>query len=257
MELLTDILKNFEPISLKKMDAVQLMNRTDTKFIFPSNRMHALLVSAAEHYKILEINQQRDFPYHSTYMDTSRYLFFNQHMNSKPGRFKIRYRIYESTGASYLEIKCKTNKNRTVKWRMKNELTGSQPDQPAMEFLSSYISNVAAEINPVLVNRFNRITLAGLETRERITIDYNLSFSDGNGSVVELPYLAIAELKREGFTSKSHFLPILKKMQIRQSGFSKYCIGNALLRSMPKINILKPKLLMLQKIQHENAIYNA
>jgi hypothetical protein len=239
------------------MDSVQLMNRTDTKFILQSKLLPELLKKASEHYKILEIDNQRNFAYQSTYLDTDHYLFFSQHMKSKPGRFKVRYRIYECTGVSYLEVKCKTNKNRTIKWRIKNELINNQPNDKALQFLSGHINDVAFDITPVLMNRFFRITLAGLETKERITLDYNLSFSDNDNSLVTLPYIAIAELKREGYTGKSPFLYILKEMRIRQSSFSKYCMGTALLRPMPKTNILKPTILAIQKLGNENFIRNA
>jgi hypothetical protein len=250
MNAVEEILNHFRPISLKEMDSVQLMNRTDTKFIFPSCRLNELLTRASECYQILEIDNQRDFSYHTTYLDTCDFHFYNQHMSQKPGRFKVRYRIYEATGASFLEVKCKTNKGRTVKWRIKNRLY-NHPDELALQFLSGHIKNIANEISPVLINRFHRITLVGLETKERITLDYNLSFSDFEGTCVELPYLAIAELKREGFTNKSPLLSILKDMQIRPSGFSKFCIGNVLLRHMPKSNIMKSKLMMLRKIKSE------
>jgi hypothetical protein len=254
MNLIDNALKHFSPVSLGEMDCIQLMNRTDAKFVFPSNLLHELLLNASNHYRILEINKQRDFFYSTTYLDTINYLFFNEHMRSKPQRYKVRYRTYEATGQSFLEVKCKTNKNRTVKWRIKNKLNEFHPDDQALEFLSGYINDVANEIGPKLTNRFHRITLAGLETKERITIDYDISFSGDDGSSVILPYLAIAEVKREGYTNGSPILDILKRMHIRQSGFSKYCIGCSLVRPMPKINMLKSKLLLLQKIENEYAL---
>jgi hypothetical protein len=256
MENLNRILADFEPITLKEMDCVQLLDRTDTKFLFNSNRLQELLKYSKQHYKILQIGDDRDFSYHTTYLDTDNYLFFGQHMSSRPMRFKVRYRIYESTGVSYLEVKCKTNKKRTVKWRIKNEFKEKNLDEKALDFLSNHINEVAFDINPVLTNRFHRLTLAGIQTKERITIDYNISFSCNRGNKVELPYLSIAELKREGFTNNSPFLEILRNMQIRKSSFSKYCIGNVLLKPMPKTNVLKSSLLQLKKIEHDKSMYS-
>jgi hypothetical protein len=252
---LNDILDDFEPIGLKDMDCVQLLDRTDTKFIFHSNRLHELLEHAQKQYKILQIGNERDFSYQTTYLDTDDFAFFYQHMQGRPNRYKVRYRIYESTGVSYLEIKCKTNKKRTIKWRIKNSLSWSNFDEPAQKFLSGHINGVTNIITPVLVNTFRRLTLVGIETKERITIDYNLTFRAIEGSYIELPYLSVAELKREGFTNNSPFLAILKQMQIRKSSFSKYCIGNALLRPMPKINVLKKSLLKLNKIENDKSIH--
>lgn len=255
---LKSILDNFEPISLKEMDSVKLLDRTDTKFLFHSNRLFELLSHSQKHYKILQIDEERDFLYSTTYLDTDNFDLFIDHMRSRPNRSKVRYRTYESTGVSFLELKSKTNKKRTVKQRINNTLVNDEPDSSALEFLSSHLNGFSHKIKPVLVNKFRRLTLVGIETKERITIDYNLSFDCNGGSHVDLPYLSIAELKREGFTNRSPFLEILKEMQIRKSSFSKYCIGSALLRPMPKTNILKPILLKLNKIENDNnAYYNS
>ena len=254
MRHLVDNIKDFEPISLKDMGCVQLLDRTDTKFIFHSSRLPELLAHAKKYYKILQVGNERDFSYQNTYLDTDEYTFFYQHMSGKPNRYKIRYRVYEYTGMSYLEIKFKTYKNRTVKWRIENSFSESQFDESAKEFLSGHINGISNKISPVLVNTFHRLTLVGIETKERITIDYDLSFSSIGDSQVELPYLSIAELKREGFTNNSPFLSILRQMQIRKLSFSKYCIGIALLQSMPKINYLKPSLLQLNKIKNYESV---
>jgi hypothetical protein len=251
---LNEILDDFEPIGLKAMDCVQLLDRTDTKFIFHANRLPELLEHAQKQYKILQIDNEREFPYQTTYLDTDDFTFFYQHMCGRPNRYKVRYRIYESTGVSYLEIKCKTNKKRTIKWRIKNNLSKSHFDETAQKFLSGHILGITNKITPVLVNTFHRLTLVGIETKERITIDYHLAFRTMEGSTIDLPNLSIAELKREGFTNNSPFLVMLKQMQIRKSSFSKYCIGNALLRPMPKINVLKKSLLKLNKIENDQSI---
>jgi hypothetical protein len=256
MECLHNILTGFEPIGLKEMDCVQLMDRTDTKFIFHTNRLEELLKYSQQYYKVLEIDSERNFSYKTTYLDTQNYLFFNQHTSCRPMRYKVRYRIYESTGVSYLEVKCKNNKNRTVKWRIKNNIKEHCFDTPALEFLSGLIHEIAFRIEPVLINRFYRITLVGIETKERITIDSQLSFDSNDGTQLELPYLSIAELKREGYTNNSPFLSILRKMQIRKSGFSKYCIGNALLRPALKYNVLKYNILQLKKIENDKSFYS-
>jgi hypothetical protein len=255
MQNLSSYISNFEPIALKDMDSVQLMNRTDTKFIFNSARLAELLKQASNYYKILQIEEERDFPYCTVYMDTKDFHFFGQHMCGRPNRYKIRYRTYESTGQTYLEVKCKTNKKRTVKWRIKNKFHDNTIDERALEFLSEHIKSKAHDIEPVLVNRFHRITLVGIETKERITIDYNLSF-ETDGKHYELPYLSIAELKREGFTNNSPFLSVLRDMGIRQTSFSKYCVGNALLRALPKTNKLKISLLQLKKIKNDESSYS-
>jgi len=238
------------------MDGFELMNRIDTKYIFPSKLLPKLLSSISDHYRILEINEIRDFPYSSTYLDTPSNLFFNQHVRGVSNRYKVRYRVYETTGQSYLEVKLKNVKNRTIKWRIKNRLN-SELDEKALQFLSSYIQDTAYSIEPVLSNRFHRITLVGIHTKERITFDHNIQFNNKQGGLIDLPYLAIAELKQEGKSVESTFLSIMKSMMIRNSGFSKYCVGSILLKDMQKANKIKPKIIQLKKIENENVILTA
>jgi hypothetical protein len=248
---IAEILKKFDPVGLQEMDSVRLMNRTDTKYVFSVQKLPELLEKTIGKYHILKIDNQCDFIYKTTYFDTSDFLFYNQQIKGKLKRFKVRYRIYEASGISFLEVKCKTNKNHTIKYRIRNNLKGDYFDSQAIKFLQDLIPIDSSGLKPVLNTRFIRLTLVGLETLERITIDYNLSFSNEAGNKVELPFLAIAELKRTGFSIRSPFCQVIKELKIRETGFSKYCIGNSLLYDLPKKNILKPKLLLMNKIENE------
>lgn len=247
---ITDILNTFQPISLKEMDTVELMNRMDTKYIFNLRHLPGLLEEAREHFSVLEIKNERLFSYITTYYDTLNYSLFNNHMLGKLNRHKIRHRTYESTGVSYLEVKFKTNKNRTIKWRIKNEANGHF-DQKASDFLMNFTSMDAASLNPVLTNTFKRITLVSIGNKMRITLDFNLSFTGSGSQNKELPFLAIAEVKQEGNNNNGPFIQLLRKRGIRQAGFSKYCIGSALLYNIPRKSVLKPKFLHLKRIEKE------
>ena len=59
MQSIKNILDSFEPISLEQMDSVQLMNRTDTKFVFELELLGKVLNEIREHYFVLDINKQR------------------------------------------------------------------------------------------------------------------------------------------------------------------------------------------------------
>jgi hypothetical protein len=232
------------------MDRVELMDRRETKYMLSSKRLAEILERASQYYQILEIDQIRSFVYHTTYLDTCDYQFYNHHACGKLNRFKVRYRVYESTGGSYLEIKCKSNKMRTIKWRIKNKLQKNNFDPQAETFLAKYLGPDKC-IQPVLDNWFNRITLVGIGFNERVTLDFNLSFSEIDGKKIELPYLAIAEIKYEKSVILSPFYKLLKELRIRPSGFSKYCMGNILLNNTRRTNIFKSKLLTLEKIKDD------
>jgi hypothetical protein len=245
------VLRAYVPIGLNEMDDVSLMNRIETKYVFSANKLPDLLNHLSNSYRILDIDMMRIFPYQTTYLDTSDLLFFTQQLRGKLNRHKVRYRRYESTGLSFLEIKKRTNKNRTIKWRIESWLNPDSPDDNAATFFKEYLPYDYHELNPVLINQFNRITLVGTNAKERVTFDYNISFTSFRGRITELPFLAIAELKRDKESGKSPFGIIMKQYGLRPNRFSKYCIGSALTTDIIRKNSIKPNLLLINKIRNE------
>lgn len=249
---LASSISSLNPVFLEVIGSVKLMNRVETKYIFPIGKLADLINLLDGRYKVLEINNLRILPYMTTYMDTPDYLFYNQHVRGELERHKIRYRKYESSGETYLEIKKKTNKGRTVKWRIENYHGSDSFDNPAINFLEGHISIDSRLVKPVLINRFTRTTLICLESKERITMDFNISFSESeNKKDVQMPYLAIVELKKEGYSQCSYFPYLMKQLNIRPTSFSKYCTGSAILHESLKKNMIKPNILLLNKIENE------
>jgi hypothetical protein len=248
---IVNILDSFNSIRLEEMDRVRLMDRFDTKYLLPANRIPDLLNMMHGRYRVLEINNYRVSSYTTIYLDTPDYLFFNQHVTRRTGRIKVRFRSYHSTGITFLEIKKKTKKNRTVKWRIEESFLDKTCSDSAIAFINKHISFNSEVLKPVLTNSFKRITLAGFDIPERITLDLDMSFSVPEGKSIELPLVAIAELKSEGFAARSHFSRIIKQLSVYPTGFSKYCVGNAMLHDLPLKNILKPKLLLINRIENE------
>jgi VTC domain len=245
-------LGNFDPISLDSIDCVALMNRVEIKYLFSSAKITDLIDLLLRKYYVLEINGHRLFQYSTIYFDTPGFMFYNQHLRGELERYKIRYRQYESTQTSFLEIKKRTNKGRIIKRRIENRWQEDSFDSGAVDFISKF-SPVGHElIRPVLLNRFTRITFTGFELKERITLDFNISFSDPlNTKKVVMPYLAIVELKRGGYSDYPQFKSIIRELNICPAGFSKYCVGSAVLNENLKSNMIKPKLLRLKKIENE------
>ncbi len=68
-------LSEFNSISLKDLDKVQLLNRKDTKFVFSQNKLLQLLDRLKPLYRILEIEGKRTFVYDNTYFDTDEFFF--------------------------------------------------------------------------------------------------------------------------------------------------------------------------------------
>ena len=247
-----EVLNTFSPVGLDEVGKTRLMSRVDTKYLMSLRKVPELLTRMDGEYRALEINDNRIFSYYTTYLDTDDFLFFNQHVTGKLGRNKVRYRKYETTGITYLEVKQRTNKNRTIKWRIEhNPAPGNEFDETAGEFVNEYLPQNSLMLKPVLISSFKRITLVGTVINERITIDQDLSYLDLEGNSVSFPSVAIVEHKRERFNNESPVRAILKDCLIHSTGFSKYCFGTAIMHDIPRKNMLKSKFLLINKIENE------
>jgi hypothetical protein len=243
---LKNILSSFEPITLKEMDRVALLNRTDTKFIFSTEQLLDLLQYLPEYYKVLEIKDLRYARYRTLYYDTPEFQFFTIHQNGKKNRNKVRFRKYLDSDLCFLEIKLKNNKGRTVKSRIKVPDFEDGLSEDSQKFVNETIGRDVG-IEPKLWNTFTRITLVHKKDKERLTIDLNLGFEyeDKDGG---FPWLVIAEVKQETQTRQSDIIRLLKQRSILPFRISKYCMGMVLMNKKVKYNNFKQKLLKINKI---------
>ena len=240
-------LSEFNSISLKDLDKVQLLNRKDTKFVFSQNKLLQLLDRLKPFYWILEIEGKRTFIYDNTYFDTDEFFFYTQHHNECRKRFKVRHRRYCETNDQYFEIKIKDNKNRTIKKRLKINDGNGHFGEEEKRLISETTGLSPQHLIPKLNMQFSRITLADKSFSERLTIDTNLSVLNGTGSKM-FDKLVISEIKQKKYNPKSNFIRILRNLKIPEMRFSKYCMGILHVNKEIKYNRFKPKLLQINKI---------
>jgi hypothetical protein len=247
---LKNIIDSFAPISLNDMDDVRLMRRVDKKFVLNIHQLPVLLKKALVDYYLLEINNIREQIYETTYYDTNDYSLYTVHHNGKSNRFKIRVRKYVCSDLGFLEVKRKNNKGETIKNRIKCPDTDIQLDfAGSTGFLEKFTPFDDKILWPKLSNRFIRLTMVNKDLTERITLDYNLKFTDLKYHTQTInSNLCIVEIKKNRDSRKSPFLNTLSELKINPCGFSKYCIGLALLNPEVKINLFKQKIRELEKL---------
>lgn len=250
------VIQHFDPVSLREMDAVKLMNRTDTKFVFHTSKLADLLNLSREEYRILQIGDNRDFRYNSLYYDTASLNLYLDHHNGKRPRFKVRFREYVDTGNVFLEIKKKTNKNRTSKCRIEVENTEMELSEKSIRYIEEKSPLQAALFEPALWTIFQRITLVGKSSPERITIDHQLAFRNGVEEK-QLSFYTICEVKRDSFAGYSAFIKNLKELSIYPGNSSKYCLGTVLLKDHVKNNRFKDKILKIKRLENDYKSYPA
>ncbi len=245
----SDLLTLFRPVNLNQLNHLKLMNRMDSKFVLPIHLLPIILKEASAFYQILEIENHRSFLYKTEYLDSPDMALYLEHHNQRLNRFKIRYRTYTQTGTTFLEIKGKTNKEKTLKSRIE-VCEDTHLIEPHYQFIESVVPLKERSLQVSSTNFFNRITLISFESNERITLDFGLTMENQFGKTA-LNHVAIAEVKREKQTGSSPFFKLLKENRIYQRGFSKYCIGVALLNPKLKQNTFKPTLTFLNKLNYE------
>lgn len=254
-----NILSLFEPITLEEMDSVKLMERTDTKYVFPIAELSGILEGMTSQYRILDINNVRVQRYESLYYDTKDFLLYNKHQIGKPDRYKIRFRRYlDSSGLTFLEVKHKNNKKTTSKKRTKMLDIESGINEKAREFVTKNTPYSPDIFIPSIWVNYSRMTFVNKFSQERLTIDTNLVYKKAGcleERSVAFPQMVIAEAKREKAATVSQFVRLVRKAGVREGSISKYCFGiYNLINEVPKNN-LKPKVCFvckMAKIQNIN-----
>jgi hypothetical protein len=249
-----EILNQYEPISLNEMDAVKLMDRTDTKFVFHQSHLENILSKLKQDFRVLSVEDKRISRYETLYFDTKDFQFYHRHQTKKLNRYKVRARKYVESDVHFLEVKFKNAKGRTIKERIKmddfhHHLNKSNE---VIDFVLDKTKIESSEMLPVIWVNYSRITLVNNNHSERLTIDVGLNFEwDNNNS--DFSDFVIAELKQSKAT-RSVFSNIMKDLHVREGGFSKYCIGIAALYPHIKQNNFKPVFHFLNKLKEQHHV---
>ena len=229
------------------MDDVKLMSRTDTKFAFNANKMPELLVQLMPFYRILEIDGELIHDYKSLYYDTDDRKFYIDHHNGRVNRNKIRFREYVGSGLTFLEIKRKNNKGKTIKKRMKVDKISNQLSEKQQGYVEKIIGKSMNVSSKQWIN-FSRITFVHKTQKERLTMDVNLTFGNANDKG-DMKHIVIAEVKQERMSRSSDFMRIAKEMYILPIRISKYCMSALELNPDLKRNRFKEKVLFINKLK--------
>ena len=247
MSNLSQIAAHFLPISLDEMDEVKLMNRTDTKFAFKATKLPLLMQKMMPFYRILAIDGKLIHDYKSLYFDTDNRKFYLDHHNGRVNRNKIRFREYVGSGLTFLEIKLKNNKGKTIKKRIKVNNIAENLTEEQQEFIDQTIG-FRLDVSAKQWINFSRITFVHKTQKERLTMDVNLTFENKEGSG-NLKKVAIAEVKQERMSRSSDFMRLAKELHILPIRISKYCISSLELDPDLKQNRFKEKVLFLTKLK--------
>jgi hypothetical protein len=247
------LLGEFETVGLDKVAAAATNDRIDTKFVLRDSELLKLLDSLADDYRVLDIDGKRFTTYRTQYFDTESFSLFRRHHAGGSNRYKVRTRTYLNTGISFVEIKRKTQRGTTTKLRLEIDQFQTRLQSDASAFIDSNCPISSADLLPSLRNNFDRIHLVSGKNAERLTIDLNIEVEAGSGPI-RLPGIAVAEFKQQRKDRNRRDAGFLKEMRainVRPTGFSKYCMCLLLTHSGIKHNLFKPQLKRLNRLMEE------
>lgn len=251
-DALEAVVDEFAAITLEEMSGVALMDRFDTKYILRADVAAEVLSQVTGEYRALEVAEARLQPYRTVYFDTGCFALYRAHHSDRPNRYKVRSREYVTSGVSFVEVKRKDRQDRTVKERIPTSELVRELSAAEGGFIEATTPFAASSLEPTLLNSFRRLTLASTEREERATLDFGLTFHAGGRSIT-LPGLVVAEVKEAGRGRESALAEALRQRNIRPSGFSKYCIGVAMLYPGQKHNRFNPELRRVRRLHEESS----
>lgn len=234
-------------ISLAEIKSLALLDRMDVKFIMHETQFAQILWRSQGNYRVLEINGIRPGRYYTTYFDTPDFTLYQSHHNGTRVRHKVRWRWYMDSKVVYLEVKEKTNRERTVKTRTLLSAPVTQLAELGSDWMPASLQVNAAALRPVVSNQFRRVTLADFARQERVTVDLGLEFS-ADERVIPMPGLVIVEVKQSKFSLSSPIARELHRLQLHRTHVSKYCVSMAMLYPELKHNRFKPLIRQLEAI---------
>lgn len=246
MKTIRNTIQDFQKVSLRELDKVELMNRVDHKFCLHFSQVAQILERIKYNYSVLEIDGESIFTYDNTYFDTPDNQMYLNHHNGKLNRFKIRIRQYKQSNTNFLEIKFKNNKGRTIKERINRPVFEELLSVNEQSFIGGASPFAGSILEPKIRSYFQRITLVNKQFTERVTIDFAPGFQNHKAEVT-LQNLVIVEVKQDKASDSALFSRTLRDMHIVNQGFSKYCIGRSLLEENIKKNNFKPLLIKIRK----------
>ena len=245
-----ETLGRFPEATATLLEERALLQRVDTKFILNSDALHQVLRQVHGKYALLTAEGATAAQYKTLYFDTRNYDCLREHHRGRRPRHKIRIRHYLDRKLTYLEIKNKTNANRTIKARQQIPFLQETIGRNERSFINEHNPIAAESLQPSLRTDFHRITLVGLETMERATFDLDLSFQKSSDDA-RIPGAVIAEIKQDRFRARSPVMLALRQAHVLPVSISKYCTAATLLLPSVPMQRYLPKVRSLQRMHDD------
>jgi hypothetical protein len=244
-----DLLDTFTTATPALLGERALLSRVDSKFVVPMVDLVEILAGIGDSYACLRVENGSLATYHSLYFDTPGLQCFHDHRRGRRIRHKVRIRHYPDRQLSYLEVKTKRNEAVTDKQRKQIDYGCAELGPEHLDFLRQHVGAIAEELQPQIPITYRRISLLGLESDERVTIDLGLRVSDGEDVVSRtLGHLAVIEVKQWPYCVRTPIMRAVRGAGHRLMSMSKYIVSLALMRPELCRNRLQAAIRKLERI---------
>jgi len=236
----------FAPAPSELIALRELSLRTDTKFVLPAAAAAAIVPRLAQDYALLGAGEVSIATYRTLYFDTVGLDLYHAQRRGFRVRHKARIRHYPDRGVSSLEIKTRRSELETVKtWRWrKDEHDDLDDDDQAFVRLHTGLQD---DVHPQVWTAFRRVTLLGLQTEERVTVDLEFAVGAGPGTRT-FRDLAILEVKQRPFRRDTPVMSALRAARRRSGWMGKYFVAIALTRPEVPVGALRPGIRALERL---------
>lgn len=234
------LLATYEPITLAQMASSALLDRAELKYVLPQSLLLPALAELSDAYGVLVVAGQPLSRYRTLYFDTADLALYRRHHAGALDRYKVRAREYVDSHVAFLEVKHRTGEDRTVKCRIPTGDIVTDLTAQAAGFLADTCPYPAEALDPRLWNYYTRITLVSKTRAERVTLDLDLAFA-WDAERAALPGIVVAEVKYAGPRHASEFARLMRSQHVRDTSFSKYCMGVSMIYPEVKHNRFKAK----------------
>lgn len=249
--LSTEVLVRFETAPAPEATGPLFRNRYDTKYLFSPERLEEVLLRLAPDYRISRFGPRLLQKYESVYFDDPGLRFYRDHQRGKLSRCKVRLRLYPAAEHACLEVKMKTNRGATRKWRReiaRDRFASGSLGNEERRFVERMVPCPGAPLAAVVRVCFTRLALQAREGGERVTFDLGLLYRDPAEQADPAGSdFVVAEAKQASRTDRSPFRRLMKELRIAPAAFSKYCYGVYLFHPQERHNLLKRRYLALEK----------
>lgn len=248
MSALDAALANFSLTPRADAERSALQQRLTMKFLLPAGVLVRFLGELATGYTLLPAGEERAAAYRSLHFDTPELFFFHQHRRGLRRRLKVRIRHYDDRQLSYFEVKQRIHSLKTVKERRERPFGDNTLHPEDLALVNGHGGRGTALV-PQVWTLFKRLSLVTLQGDERVTLDFDLRFSDGHREV-PAPNGIVVEVKQPRLSRCTPVMAALQRGAFREAQFSKYCAAVVAMHPDIRHNRLRPQIRALEHLRH-------